>query len=200
MRPLPVLLVLVGPRKSAIPRSRYPSRSRDDPSFEGSFYEGVTRNASKTASRLRSAVSRLRRALTSPTSATYQFLASWSSTCPPYSTMLAPCSAKVRATSSSSRGRSQDETAICTRKLRVGPPSQETFVNRSGLRRSDLTFEQSSRWIVIPLPSEMYPTILSPGTGVQHLASRTRTSSTPRTAIPRLSLEMACRALGALSG
>jgi len=34
-------------------------------------------------------------------------------------------------------------------------PSHSTDVNRSGLRRSAFTFGQSSRWIVIPLPSEM---------------------------------------------
>ena len=32
--------VVVGAAKSAIPRSRYPARSRDDPSFEGSSYDG----------------------------------------------------------------------------------------------------------------------------------------------------------------
>src|ERR671932_808407 len=53
----------------------------------------------------------------SPTSAVYQFFASWSSTTPPYETMLAPYSAKVRATSSSRRGRSHASTAIWTRKL-----------------------------------------------------------------------------------
>src|SRR6187401_2779425 len=53
----------------------------------------------------------------SPTSATYQFFAIWSSTWPPYSTMFAPCSAKVRATSSRRRGRSHETTAIWTRKL-----------------------------------------------------------------------------------
>ena len=47
----------------------------------------------------------------SPTSTMYQFFAIWSPTCPPYSTMLAPCSANVRATSSSRRGRSRDTTA-----------------------------------------------------------------------------------------
>ena len=70
--------------------------------------------------------------------------------------MLAPCSANVRATSSSSRGRSHASTAIWTRKLVVdAPPSHSTGVNRSGLRISALTFGQSSRWIVMPRPSEM---------------------------------------------
>src|SRR5205809_3085536 len=63
--------------------------------------------------------------------------------------MFAPCSANVRATSSSSRGRSHESTAICTRKLCDAPPSQLTGVKRSGLRASALTFGQSPRWIVI---------------------------------------------------
>src|SRR6478736_3392257 len=65
---------------------------------------------------LRRAWSRARSSLTSPTSAVYQLRAIWSATWPPYSTMLAPCSANVRATSSSSRGRSHDWSAIVTRK------------------------------------------------------------------------------------
>ena len=48
--------------------------------------------------------------------------------------MFAPCSANVRATSSSRRGRSQESTAIWTRKLWLPPPSHSTGVNRSGLR------------------------------------------------------------------
>ena len=35
------------------------------------------------------------------------------------------------------------------------PPSHSTGVNRSGLRMSAFEFGQSSRWIVIPRPSEM---------------------------------------------
>ena len=69
--------------------------------------------------------------------------------------MFAPCSANVRATSSSRRGRSQESTAIWTRKLCDAPPSHSTGVNRSGFRISARTFGQSPRWIVIPLPSEM---------------------------------------------
>src|SRR5205823_3860854 len=45
--------------------------------------DGVTRYASKTASIWRSAFSSERRSFTSPTSAVYQFLASWSSVEPP---------------------------------------------------------------------------------------------------------------------
>ena len=39
--------------------------------------------------------------------------------------------------------------------LRRAAVPVDTFVNRSGLRLSAFTFGQSSRWIVIPLPSEM---------------------------------------------
>src|SRR5437660_195118 len=50
--------------------------------------------------------------------------------------MFAPCSANVRATSSSRRGRSHESTAICTRKLvEVVAPSHDTGVIRSGLRK-----------------------------------------------------------------
>ena len=69
--------------------------------------------------------------------------------------MFAPCSANVRATSSSSRGRSHECTAIWTRNDFVPLPSHSIGVNRSSLRFSAFTFGQSSRWIVIPLPSEM---------------------------------------------
>src|SRR6266540_628650 len=62
--------------------------------------------------------------------------------------MFAPCSANVRATSSSSRGRSQESTAICTRKLCEAPPSQLTGVKRSGWRASALTFGQSNENVV----------------------------------------------------
>ena len=41
------------------------------------------------------------------------------------------------------------------RKLCVAPPSHSTTVNRSGFLRSAFALGQSSRWMVIPLPSEM---------------------------------------------
>ena len=70
--------------------------------------------------------------------------------------MFAPCSANVRATSSSRRARSHASTATCTRKLAdVAPPSHSTGVKRSGFRINAFTFGQSARWIVIPRPSEM---------------------------------------------
>src|SRR5581483_10716420 len=70
--------------------------------------------------------------------------------------MLAPCSANVRATSSSRRGRSQESTASCTRKLFAAvAPSHSTAVKRSGLRRSAFTFGQSSLWVVLPLPRDV---------------------------------------------
>ena len=106
---------------------------------------------------LRSAWSSARSSFTSPTSAVYQLRAIWSATWPPYSTMFAPCSANVRATSSSSRGRSQDWSAIVTRNelVAASESSQLTAVNRSGVRLSARTLGQSSRWIVMPRPSEM---------------------------------------------
>src|SRR5439155_12900929 len=93
--PLPLALVLVRFTRHAIPGKRYLARSSDDPSTKGvpdhadvlkSTYGrqlGVTRYASKTASMFLSAVNRPRSSLTSPTSATYQFRAIWSSTLPP---------------------------------------------------------------------------------------------------------------------
>ena len=50
--------------------------------------------------------------------------------------MFEPCSAKVRATSSSSRGRSQEVTAIWTRNDFVPSPLHSTGVKRSSFRRS----------------------------------------------------------------
>ena len=104
-----------------------------------------------------SAEIRLRSVFTSPTSTVYQLRAIWSATCPPYSTMLQPYSANVRATSSNSRGRSHDWSASVTRNELVAPSpsSQLTTVNRSGLRRRARTFGQSSRCTVMPRPSEM---------------------------------------------
>ena len=51
--------------------------------MDARHYDGVTRYASNTASRLRSDVSSVRRLFRSPTSAVYRFFASWSSTTPP---------------------------------------------------------------------------------------------------------------------
>ena len=51
---------------------------------------------------------------------------------------------------------SNGSTATWTRKLDVvAVPSHSTGVNRSGFRISAFAFGQSSRWIVIPRPSEM---------------------------------------------
>ena len=49
----------------------------------------MTLYASKTASMLRRAVNSARRSFTSPSSAVYQFFASWSSTMPPTGLLLA---------------------------------------------------------------------------------------------------------------
>ena len=62
--------------------------------------------------------------------------------------MFAPCSANVRATSSRRRGRSQESTAICTRKLSEVAPSHSTGVKRSGLRMRARTFAEHGANIV----------------------------------------------------
>ena len=51
--------------------------------------------------------------------------------------------------------RSQPSTWISTRKEAAPSPSHATGVKRSGFFISARAFEQSSWWIVIPLPSEM---------------------------------------------
>ena len=79
----------------------------------------------------------------------------WSSIEQLAETMLTPASAKARERSSSSRARSQASTAISTRKDCWLAPLQETGVNRSGFFFSALALGQSSRWIVMPRPSEM---------------------------------------------
>src|SRR6185437_1665707 len=126
------------PARVALPHRRLAVVPAHAGKSTGAQPPGVTRYASKTASMLRSAVRRLRSSFTSPTSTVYQLRAIWSATWPPYSTMFAPCSAKVRATSSSRRGRSHDWRAIVTRNelVAVSSSSQCTGVNRSGVRRS----------------------------------------------------------------
>ena len=69
--------------------------------------------------------------------------------------MLQPFSANVRPMSSIRRGRSQASTAISTRNDWLASPSQVTGQKRSGVRISARTLGQSSRWIVMPRPTEM---------------------------------------------
>ena len=70
------------------------------------------------------------------------------------STMLMPASANVRERSSSRRWRSHASTWISTLNEVSLSPSQDTGTKRSGSLRSATAFGQSSRWIVIPRPSE----------------------------------------------
>ena len=65
-----------------------------------------------------------------------------------------PASANVRERSSSRRWRSQPSTWSSTLKAESFSPFQETSTKRSGSLRSATAFGQSSRWIVIPRPSE----------------------------------------------
>ena len=65
-----------------------------------------------------------------------------------------PASANVRDMSSSRRWRSQPSTWSSTRNAVSASPSHDTGVNRSGSFFST-PLGQSSRWIVIPRPSEM---------------------------------------------
>src|ERR1700726_3725210 len=55
-------------------------------------------------------------------------------------------------------------------------------------------FTQLARWTETPWPCVTKPVISSPGTGVQHLDSRTQTSEAPSTSIPESD---AVRGLGA---
>ena len=70
------------------------------------------------------------------------------------STMLKPASANVRDRSSNNRWRSQASTCSSTRKAVWWSPSQWTRTKRSGSLRSATVLGQSSRWIVMPRPSE----------------------------------------------
>jgi len=71
------------------------------------------------------------------------------------SRMFAPDSLNTRERSSSRRWRSHASICISTTNAVDWSPSQETLVKRSGSLRSSATLGQSSRWIVIPRPSEM---------------------------------------------
>ncbi len=116
---------------------------------------GVTRKASNTASMFRRRLIAWSSARVSPTSTTNRFLTIGWLTVQRASRMLIPASANVRDMSSSRRWRSQPSTSISTRNEVSASPSHATGVNRSGSFFSTATLGQSSRWIVIPRPSEM---------------------------------------------
>src|SRR6266581_3255332 len=64
--------------------------------------------------------------------------------------------------------------------------SQDTSIMRLGRRCRSAALGQSERWTLTPCPRVTNPMIGSRGTGVQHRASLTQTSSTPLTSTPRL--------------
>src|SRR6266851_79157 len=72
---------------------------------------------------------------------------------------------------------------IATGYVRVVERSHWTSTKRS-LSALPFTLEQSARCTVTPRPRVMYPTILSPGTGLQHTPKRMRRSVTPFTFTP----------------
>ena len=61
------------------------------------------------------------------------------------------------------------------------PGRHSTSILRSASPSSARMLGQSARWTETPRPRVMYPTISSPGTGLQHLEKRTSKSSIPLT-------------------
>src|ERR1700728_2049385 len=108
---------------------------------------------------------------------------------------------RTLVTSDSSRVRSSASTWIATRNTEASLGAQWTGTMRSRWvsdRCSRLT--QLARWTETPCPWVTKPEISSPGTGVQHLDSRTQTSATPSTSIPESLADRAGDAFGALGG
>ena len=64
--------------------------------------------------------------------------------------------------------------------------NQYTSILRFSSKNKFFTFTQSLRCTDTPLPFVIYPTISSPGTGLQHLDSFTKQLSIPFTIIPFL--------------
>ena len=75
-------------------------------------------------------------------------------------------------------------TAMRTGRLPGSSTSHSTLMMRSRSRTLLATVRQSRACTVSPRPRVMKPTIGSPGSGLQHLANRTRRSSTPRIRTP----------------
>ena len=97
-------------------------------------------------------------------------------------TMFRWCSETTRLTSASRRERSKASTSKVARKTPSLPRSHSTSISRSWERReSAAALEQSARCTETPRPWVTNPTIWSPGTGVQHRARWTMTSSSPST-------------------
>ena len=94
-------------------------------------------------------------------------------------------SESARVTSDSSRDRSRASTCTLTRNMLEALGAQLTGTSRSGSWCSRARrFTQSCRCTETPLPRVTKPLIASPGTGVQHFASLTQTSSSPSTTMP----------------
>src|SRR3954453_15104269 len=99
--------------------------------------------------------------------------------------MLTGWSDSVLVTYDSSRARSSASTWIWTRNTLVADGAHSTSTTRSRwVALSARTFEQSVRCTETPSPRVTKPTIVSPGTGVQHFASLTHTSLAPFTTTP----------------
>ena len=98
--------------------------------------------------------------------------------------MFTWCSLSTRVMSLSRPERSSASTWMCTRKTLLVVGAHDTSIMRSESPIRERTLVQSERWTETPLPRVTKPTISSPGTGVQHLASFTRMSGAPRTSTP----------------
>src|SRR6185437_11042736 len=99
--------------------------------------------------------------------------------------MLTCWSDSTRVTSASSLVRSRASTWMATRNTEASFGAQCTVTIRSFcvcVRWA--RFTQSARCTDTPWPWVTNPWISSPGTGVQHLDSRTQTSETPSTSTP----------------
>src|SRR6476620_2074256 len=98
--------------------------------------------------------------------------------------MLTWFSDKILVTSESNDLRSNASTWISTRKTLDWVGAHSTSTIRSGWSIRPETLVQSVRCTDTPEPRVTKPRIGSGGTGVQHRASFTQTSSTPRTTTP----------------
>src|SRR5262249_45790031 len=120
---------------------------------------------------------------TLPTISSNEFCALWSPmewTRAP--AMLMPAALIAFDIAASRPGRSTQVTSTRTGRGVPFPSSHWTSIRRCGSVSS--TFAQSCACTVTPRPRVMKPAMASPGSGLQHLPNRTRTSSTPDTRTP----------------
>src|SRR5690349_7510891 len=106
--------------------------------------------------------------------------------------MFTYSSASTRVTSESNRCRSKASTWMATRNTDDGDGAQCTSMMRSDWSCSYAALVQSVRCTLTPPPRVTNPRMLSPGTGVQHLASLVNTPTAPGTDTPTSSL-VRCR-------